>query len=320
MKPIDISIIILCKNEEQNIGKCLDGMFNQKVNLNYEVIVIDSGSTDRTLAILRNYPICLFEIKPEEFNHGKTRQYGVEVAKGEYIVYIVADAYPEDEYWLENLLKNFKYDEKVAGVYGRQIPKPDCDPFLANLMNNCISGKKDKLISYIDSQEDYQALTPWQKREMLNFEDISSARSRKALSKFPLPEAIYAEDQIWAKNVIEAGYKLIYEPDVGVYHSHKPGIMYYFKRKFYDQKLSTKFYGLKLFRNAGEFIRAFIFEAINFFKISIRSEKKILRKLKWLLYSPFLSFSQTAGGILGVLSETKDVDLGRFDRFLKRCA
>ena len=88
------SIIILAKNEEENIGPCLEAVFSQKTGFDFEVIVVDSGSTDGTLDIVRSTPARLFEIPPGDFDHGGTRQYGAKQARGEYIVTLVADATP----------------------------------------------------------------------------------------------------------------------------------------------------------------------------------------------------------------------------------
>ena len=90
-KPVDISIVILTKNEEKNIGRCLSGVFSQETDKEYEVIVIDSGSTDNTLNIVRNFPVRVVQIKAHEFADGGTRNLGAQLAYGKYIVFLVAD-------------------------------------------------------------------------------------------------------------------------------------------------------------------------------------------------------------------------------------
>ena len=72
-----------------------------------EIIVIDSGSTDRSLEIVRRYPVRLIEIPASEFNHGSTRNLGVRAAKGEYVVMTVQDALPGSDDWLELFLAGF---------------------------------------------------------------------------------------------------------------------------------------------------------------------------------------------------------------------
>ena len=74
---VDVSIIIPAKDEEENIGKCLEAIYNQETNYRFEVIVIDSGSSDQTLDIAKKYSsVQVVEIQPGEFGHGKTRNLG----------------------------------------------------------------------------------------------------------------------------------------------------------------------------------------------------------------------------------------------------
>src|SRR5205807_6709801 len=93
---VETSVLILCKNEERRIGDCLDMVFAQKGAGEFEVVVIDSGSTDRTLEIVRRHPVRLFEIPASEFHHARTRNYAAEMARGRYLVYLTADAVPLD--------------------------------------------------------------------------------------------------------------------------------------------------------------------------------------------------------------------------------
>ena len=70
----DVSIVIPAKNEGETIGQCLKAIHEQDTRYGYEVIVIDSGSTDNTLDTVKTYTsIRLIEIKPQDFGHGKTR-------------------------------------------------------------------------------------------------------------------------------------------------------------------------------------------------------------------------------------------------------
>ncbi len=117
------SILLLTKNEAQNIGACLEAIYAQKDAPEFEVVVVDSGSTDETIEIARRYPVRLEKIRPEEFHHARTRNLAAELALGQYLVYLAADAFPASSEWLEALLGNFS-DPGVAAVYGRHLPKP----------------------------------------------------------------------------------------------------------------------------------------------------------------------------------------------------
>jgi len=203
----DVSIIILAKNEAETIGKCLSGVFNQKTNYKFEVIVIDSGSTDGTISIAQRYPVKIIHIKPEEFGHGKTRNLGARLSKGKFLVYLTADAIPYNEYWLESLLKNFK-DKNLAGAYSRWIPRENC-PLLERryIYENFPPVKK------IYTNKILQKFVP--------FSNVSSCIRKDIWNEIKFEEtAIFGEDYKWATKAVKKGYAILYEPDSIVIHSH----------------------------------------------------------------------------------------------------
>ena len=77
------SIIIRSYNEEEHIGRLLQGIFEQSVK-NIEVIIVDSGSRDNTLKIARTFPVIIHEINPREFSFGRALNLGCHAASGEY--------------------------------------------------------------------------------------------------------------------------------------------------------------------------------------------------------------------------------------------
>ncbi|GAG06643.1 unnamed protein product, partial [marine sediment metagenome] len=101
------SIIILTKNAGNEFEKLLDAVFSQS-SKDFEVVLIDSGSTDKTLEIAKGFPVRIHKIKPESFDHGGTRNLGAKLAKGKYLVYLTQDAIPANRMWLENLIKPLK--------------------------------------------------------------------------------------------------------------------------------------------------------------------------------------------------------------------
>ena len=105
---MDVSIVIPTKNGGELFEQVLRKVFEQKTKYEYEVICVDSGSTDNTIDIIKKFPCKLYQISPEEFGHGKTRNYGASKGTGEFIVFITQDALPVDENWLENFIDAMK--------------------------------------------------------------------------------------------------------------------------------------------------------------------------------------------------------------------
>ncbi len=117
MKPV-CSIIIRAYNEEKNIGRLFDGIFKQSLQ-NIQVILVDSGSTDRTIKIAEQYPVEVVHINPKEFTFGRSLNLGISKAQADFVVLASAHVYPVYPDWLERLLEPFK-DNLVALSYGKQ--------------------------------------------------------------------------------------------------------------------------------------------------------------------------------------------------------
>ena len=109
---MDVSIVIPVKNGGELLDRVLAKVFEQKTQYQYEVICVDSGSTDGSLEIIKKYPCQLYEIPSQEFGHGKTRNYGAGKGTGEFIVFLTQDALPADEHWLEHFINGLRSKEK----------------------------------------------------------------------------------------------------------------------------------------------------------------------------------------------------------------
>ena len=112
------SIIIRSYNEEKHIARLLEGIAQQTLQ-DVEVILVDSGSKDRTVDIAQRYAVNVVRIKPEEFTFGRSLNRGIQAASGEILVFASAHVYPVYPDWLEKLLAPFA-DPKIALVYGKQ--------------------------------------------------------------------------------------------------------------------------------------------------------------------------------------------------------
>jgi len=206
---MEISIVIPAKNEAENIAQCLDAIYSQDTPYTFEIIVIDSGSTDTTIDIIKRYPsVQLAQIKPEEFGHGKTRNLGAEMAKGAYIVFLNADAVPFNSHWLTNLVNPLGENQNLAGVFSRHIPKDDCFLYMVRDLQ---ASMPDKPI----------LRTKTGKLDFMLFSTVSAAIPRATWKQFPFDnDIIIAEDQDWANKVLNNGFAVLYEPASMVRHSH----------------------------------------------------------------------------------------------------
>lgn len=195
-----VSIIIRSKNEEKWINSCLASVFRQEYK-NFEVILVDNNSVDRTVEKASKFPISQ-TISIDAYLPGDALNIGVRASKGDYFVCLSAHCIPANTQWLGNLLAAFD-DDSIAGVYGKQEPMmftPDVDK--RDLYNTF---GLDKRIHIND---------PF-------FHNANSMIRRDVWERFPFSETTTnIEDRIWAKEVLANGYVNVYEPSASVYHYH----------------------------------------------------------------------------------------------------
>lgn len=300
----EISIVILAKNQERFIGENLKVIFNQEINYEFEVIVIDSGSTDKTIDIVKKYPINLIQITPEEFGHGKTRNYGAQIAKGKIVVFLNADAIPKDENWLKSLIDNFKNDEKVAGVYSRIYPQADCNPLRSwEILNE--NNYKKRQVKYIENLDGYFHMNPRNKRKLIAFQTISCAIRKDLLFKYPFKDIEFGEDLEWSKRIMEKGFKIVFEPGSIVLHSHNfySSFIKTFKKYFDDARLNNELFNIWPWRSFAYLAGCIIYKVIRDISYILTLNKNLLYKIGWLFYSPVIRLAEFLGIIIGANSQ-----------------
>ena len=212
----NISVIIPVKNGADTIDDCLKAVFKQTLIHLTEVIIIDSGSTDHSLEIIKKYPVRLYQISPKEFGHGKTRNFGVSLAKGKFIVMTVQDARPATNDWLEILLSNF-HDKEIVAVCGQQAVPHEKDKNPLQWYRPV--SKADTQTVQFKSGE-FEKLNPFEQRKYCSWDDVNAMYRKSILQKVPFEDVAFGEDMIWAKTVLIQGYKIAYDMRARVWHYH----------------------------------------------------------------------------------------------------
>src|SRR3989304_5738040 len=195
-----VSIIVRTKNEERWITSCLTAVFKQH-NKDFEVIIVDNESTDKTIEKALQFDIAKI-VTCTDYKPGLALNMGIREAKGEYIVCLSGHCIPVNERWLTNLLRNFD-DTELAAVYGRQEP-------LAFTQD---ADKRDLSIIF--------GLDRRVQRKDSFFHNANSMIRKSLWEEVPFDETVTnIEDRIWAEKMLQRGYRLVYEPEAGVYHYH----------------------------------------------------------------------------------------------------
>jgi len=198
---MNCSIVVRAYNEEKHIGRLLEGIRQQTVK-DVEIILVDSGSTDKTVSVAEAFGARLVRIPSEEFTFGRSLNFGVRAATREFIVIASAHVYPVYPDWLESLLSPFE-DDKVALTYGKQ------------------RGYKGSKFS------EHQIFHQWYPDasnvdQVTAFCNNANAAIRKSLwEKNPYDETLTGlEDLAWAKWAKGQGYKIAYIAEAEIIHIH----------------------------------------------------------------------------------------------------
>lgn len=281
------SVIIPCKNAGGNLRNVLNAVVSQNLpNGDFEVILIDSGSKDCTLQIINEFTakyscIKLFEIAPADFGHGKTRNFGASLSNADYLVFITQDALPINNEWLYYLLKPFELHPDVVGVFGKHLPYPDCNIFeKRNLLQHFNNFGEGVIVYHMEDAERYKTDEGY--RHLLGFySDNNSAMRRSTWLSYPYLDVNFAEDQLWAKQMIELGFKKAYSSQSCVYHSHNYTHLDCFKRSFDDHCGLYRIYAYKPIQSVFQLLKMSICLSINDFKyLKSLHNIKFLEKLK----------------------------------------
>jgi rhamnosyltransferase len=213
----DASLVLLTYEGERSLPQGLAMIARQEVRP-AQIIAIDSGSSDATVDILRRSPIPieLHRIDKDEFSHSRTRNQAARLARSRHLVFLTQDATPADGAWLARLLQPFQDFSRVAGVFSRQLARPGGDLLEANDLH--VSFTSMRQVRTFPREPPYFREHIW---DYIQFSNSSSAYDRDLLVQHPFDERLaMAEDQEWAKRMLEKGFAIVYEPESLVLHSH----------------------------------------------------------------------------------------------------
>lgn len=195
-----VSIVIRTKNESKFVGKVLKLLYKQTFK-DFEIIIVDSGSTDYTLKIVKKFPVRIIEIPPEGYRPGKSLNIGISKAKGKYICILSGHSIPITDTWLSDGLKVLK-EKKVAAVTG----------YYSELALGYIFRPIWRFA--FSAHRFRQNNIPW----ITN----SNSMIRKDLwEKYHFDESLCSsEDYDWGKEMLNRGFNVVKYKPFSVFHSH----------------------------------------------------------------------------------------------------
>lgn len=301
MAAIKATVFIPTWFGEQYLDEVLERVFSQKVPFEYEVLIYDTSSKDRTPEIIEKYAKLHKNLRhktltKEQFGHGKTRNAAAHDAKGEIVVYISQDVTPAHDGWLYEMVKPFELNEKIVGVMGKQDPRPHCFPLLKSEIRAVFHGfgpdfgttlfYKD---DFVKDQGTYDAIS--------FYSDVNSAARRSFLiDTIPYQDVPYAEDQLFGRNVIDAGYLKAYAPRGNVIHSNDMKLSEY-KHRMFDETMGLRKVGIPVSVPSKKLIAKMIFRGVIRDTLNTLRDHQysFKRKLYWVVMNPFYHVEKWRG-------------------------
>ncbi len=252
---IPVTVVIPTYNAGESFRENAKMLLKQTAHIK-QVLIIDSSSSDNTVAVCGDYGFDVEVIPQSDFGHGRTRQYALEKSDTDIVVFMTQDALLADEYAIEKLVNFLTSDDKMAAVCGKQLPYPNTGALgtFARLFNypeksrvNVFAARKEKGIKAAFLSDSFAAY----KKSLL-----------MKIGGFP-KNVNFGEDMYVAAKFLMAGYKTGYCAEARVYHSHD----YSIKQDYERSKMIGAFHKqeqwlLETFGKAeGEGIRFVIAEA-----------------------------------------------------------
>lgn len=244
--PLKVSIALLTKNGGELLKQCLHAICSQRLASTFEILAIDSGSSDGSQEVLKGHSRVIFSSIPaSEFQHGRTRNLAMHKARGGLVVFLTQDAVPTSEHWLAQLVDFMDAHPEVAGAFGRQIAHADADPLEASEIARHFETftNRPSIFRAALASDDPALATQAQPHY---FSNVNSCIRKRSWERIPFPEIEFGEDQAWAFAIQKAGLATGYVERAVVRHSHAYGALELFRRRYDEARFVRRHFGYAL--------------------------------------------------------------------------
>jgi cellulose synthase/poly-beta-1,6-N-acetylglucosamine synthase-like glycosyltransferase len=220
--PRSVTVVVPVRNRELTIQPLLESLQKLDYDRNkVEVIVVDGNSTDKTREIVKKYPVKLVVEKRKGLN--LARNTGIKCTKGEIVAFTDSDCIVPPN-WITKIVENFK-DPQVSCV-GGSAKALDSD-FISQYADNSIV----RLMPFFTKREELEKVKPFFRHPA----GCNMAFRRKVAEEVGyFDENIqYGFDEVeFADRICRAGYKMVLDPDVVVWHKHRSTFKEFLKQNF----------------------------------------------------------------------------------------
>jgi rhamnosyltransferase len=217
-----VHVVLRAHNDMPLVAETLRALERQKLPM--VLVAFDNASTDGTLEEIGKYTDRIHHVPAGAYVPGRVLNQAMAATEGEFVVFVNSDCTPQNDGMLASLVSGFR-EQKVAAVFGRQAPRPDCRPLMA----------KDTEDTYGDGSR--------QRFWRHCFSMAVSAIRRSVWEHMPFREDIqYSEDIDWTWRARRQGYEIRYVPEAIVMHSHNYTLRQFYKRQFGEGRAEARIF------------------------------------------------------------------------------
>jgi GT2 family glycosyltransferase len=228
-----VSIVIPTYNAGPEFALLLRKLRGQKGLKSVEIVTVDSESKDGTPRVAARHGCTVIPIKQSEFSHSRSRNLGAEAASGDYILFMVQDAFPIGDHWLYGLVRcliDNRQSRGLAALSCAEYPRSDSELFYDALLKGhydligCSDG--DRLGEFVT--EDHASL-----RKQGQLSDVACLIPKSLFDAYKY-HGDYGEDLTLGVKLIRDGHRVGMLSSIRVIHSHNRAVDYYLRRAFVD--------------------------------------------------------------------------------------
>ncbi len=217
---MSVSVVVPVKDGAQFLGEQLAALAREGVD---EVLVVDSGSVDDSVAIAAAAGVRVLEIAPGSFGHGRTRNLGAAQTSGDVVAFLTQDATPLPG-WLDALRLGFSLADDVGVVFGPHRAREDTSPMIARELDAFFAGKAG---ADGGPRLERGGGDPW-------LSNVNAAYLRSCWEAVRFEDVPYSEDQAFGQAMLAAGWAKAFVPEMAVLHAHDyPPVQ--FMRRYFDE-------------------------------------------------------------------------------------
>lgn len=209
-----VTVIMRTKNSAWILAQTLKALYSQR-DVDFELLVMDSSSTDGTLEILESYAPRILSVEAGDYFPGKVLNTAMESCASDLVVFLNSDTVLLHDYALARLLGAFE-DESVQAAFGRQVPRPEARPWV----------RRDYNVSF----PAFGPAPDWMPLSL----PVAAMRRSAWLKQSFYTDAWGSEDTQWGRAAMKRGWKIAYVPECVAMHSHNYKLSQLYGRRFIE--------------------------------------------------------------------------------------